>query len=159
MDNLSRKVRKYHLERAGLPSLSSYYRLARFEMSSARCYRVRGSAVMIGCPGPCDENWPRPHHLGTLLTIQGVEPTNNTSERALSSAVICRKLRFGTQSPSGVLSGTPADGLVNVSTAEPQWLQPVGGRNRGQLQREDSAPIASPCHLRRASRLKSHTGP
>ena len=43
------------------------------------------------------------HHdwLWTFLEVDGVEPTNNASERALRHAVIWRKLSFGTQSPQG----------------------------------------------------------
>lgn len=39
--------------------------------------------------------------LWTFLDINGVQPTNNASERALRPAVIWRKLSFGTQSPNG----------------------------------------------------------
>jgi transposase len=39
--------------------------------------------------------------LWTFLEHEGVEPTNNGSERALRHAVIWRKLSFGTQSASG----------------------------------------------------------
>lgn len=39
--------------------------------------------------------------LWTFVDIENVEPTNNTSERALRPAVIWRKLSFGTQSVSG----------------------------------------------------------
>ena len=44
------------------------------------------------------------HHRGWLWTFldhDGIEPTNNASERALRHAVIWRKLSFGTQSASG----------------------------------------------------------
>jgi transposase len=44
------------------------------------------------------------HHrdwLWTFLDVDGVEPTNNASERALRPAVIWRKLSFGTQSAKG----------------------------------------------------------
>jgi transposase len=37
----------------------------------------------------------------TFLEVEGVEPTNNVSERALRHAVIWRKLSFGTQSAAG----------------------------------------------------------
>jgi len=40
-------------------------------------------------------------HLWRFITTHGVEPTNNTAERALRPAVIYRKLSFGTQSESG----------------------------------------------------------
>jgi hypothetical protein len=39
--------------------------------------------------------------LWTFLEVEGVEPTNNASERALRHAVIWRKLSFGTQSAAG----------------------------------------------------------
>jgi hypothetical protein len=37
----------------------------------------------------------------TFLEVEGVEPTNNASERALRPAVIWRKLSFGTKSAAG----------------------------------------------------------
>lgn len=51
--------------------------------------------------GFCDELYPRREHLWTFTRVQGIEPTNNTAERALRPAVIYRKLSFGTQSASG----------------------------------------------------------
>lgn len=60
--------------------------------------RYSGNARLIGF---CDELWPRRDHLWTFIEIQGIEPTNNTAERALRPAVIYRKLSFGTQSVSG----------------------------------------------------------
>lgn len=48
--------------------------------------------------------WELYHHrewLWTFLEVEGVEPTNNASERALRHAVIWRKLSFGTQSAQG----------------------------------------------------------
>lgn len=42
--------------------------------------------------------WPA---LWTFLTVEGVEPTNNTAERALRPAVLWRKGCFGSQSDSG----------------------------------------------------------
>lgn len=43
------------------------------------------------------------HHqrLWTFVDGEGVEPTNNASERALRHAMIWRKLSFGTQSAKG----------------------------------------------------------
>ena len=49
----------------------------------------------------CDELHKHRHWLWTFLDHQGVEPTNNASERALRHAVIWRKLSFGTQSATG----------------------------------------------------------
>lgn len=51
--------------------------------------------------GMCDELTTHRDWLWTFLNVEGVEPTNNASERALRHAVIWRKLSFGTQSPRG----------------------------------------------------------
>jgi transposase len=51
--------------------------------------------------GMCEELWKHREWLWTFVTCEGVEPTNNASERALRHAVIWRKLSFGTQSASG----------------------------------------------------------
>jgi transposase len=51
--------------------------------------------------GMCDELWKHRQWLWTFVMCEGVEPTNNASERALRHAVIWRKLSFGTQSASG----------------------------------------------------------
>ena len=51
--------------------------------------------------GMCDELYKHRSWLWTFTEIEGIEPTNNTAERALRPAVIYRKLSFGTQSASG----------------------------------------------------------
>jgi transposase len=51
--------------------------------------------------GMCNELYDHRQWLWTFLHHEGVEPTNNGSERALRHAVIWRKLSFGTQSASG----------------------------------------------------------
>ena len=51
--------------------------------------------------GVCRELWGHREHLWTFVEMAGVEPTNNTAERALRHAVIWRKLSFGTQSAAG----------------------------------------------------------
>jgi transposase len=51
--------------------------------------------------GMCRELYTHREWLWTFLEIEGVEPTNNASERALRHAVIWRKLSFGTQSAHG----------------------------------------------------------
>ena len=57
-----------------------------------------GNKKLVGMCGPLYDhrNW-----LWTFLDVEGVEPTNNVSERALRPAVIWRKLSFGTQSAAG----------------------------------------------------------
>ena len=51
--------------------------------------------------GMCCELYKHREWLWTFLDVDGVEPTNNASERALRHAVIWRKLSFGTQSAHG----------------------------------------------------------
>jgi len=51
--------------------------------------------------GMCRELYNHREWLWTFTEIQGIEPTNNTAERALRPAVIYRKLSFGTQSEAG----------------------------------------------------------
>jgi transposase len=51
--------------------------------------------------GMCRELYTHRDWLWTFLEVEGVEPTNNASERALRHAVIWRKLSFGTQSAHG----------------------------------------------------------
>jgi transposase len=51
--------------------------------------------------GMCRELHDHRAWLWTFLDVEGVEPTNNASERALRHGVIWRKLSFGTQSAAG----------------------------------------------------------
>ena len=51
--------------------------------------------------GMCEPLYNHREKLWTFLDVEGVEPTNNVSERALRPAVIWRKLSFGTQSADG----------------------------------------------------------
>lgn len=51
--------------------------------------------------GMCKELHKHRAWLWTFVDHPGVEPTNNTAERAIRPAVIYRKLSFGTQSASG----------------------------------------------------------
>lgn len=51
--------------------------------------------------GSCNELYNHRDWLWTFVKHEGVEPTNNASERALRHGVIWRKLSFGTQSTEG----------------------------------------------------------
>jgi transposase len=51
--------------------------------------------------GMCQELYEHRAWLWEFVRTDGVEPTNNASERALRHAVIWRKLSFGTQSAAG----------------------------------------------------------
>jgi transposase len=57
-----------------------------------------GNPALVGM---CRELHNHREWLWTFLDVEGVEPTNNVSERALRHAVIWRKLSFGTQSARG----------------------------------------------------------
>lgn len=59
---------------------------------------LRGDFAGIGM---AKELYDHRQWLWTFVDVEGVEPTNNASERALRHAVIWRKLSFGTQSASG----------------------------------------------------------
>ena len=63
------------------------------------------SGIIINCDkrliGTCKELYKHRSWLWTFTEIEGIEPTNNTAERALRPAMIYRKLSFGTQSASG----------------------------------------------------------
>lgn len=60
--------------------------------------KFSGNSVLVGM---CDELYKHRDWLWTFVDHEGVEPTNNTAERALRHAVIWRKLSFGTQSSQG----------------------------------------------------------
>jgi transposase len=60
--------------------------------------RFSGNKRLIGM---CRELHAHRDWLWTFVEVQGIEPTNNTAERALRPAVIYRKLSFGTQSDAG----------------------------------------------------------
>ena len=51
--------------------------------------------------GMCRELYEHREWLWNFVKVEGVEPTNNASERSLRHAVIWRKLSFGTQSANG----------------------------------------------------------
>jgi transposase len=57
-----------------------------------------GNPALVGM---CNDLYKHRSFLWTFLDVDGVEPTNNASERALRPAVIWRKLSFGTQSEGG----------------------------------------------------------
>jgi transposase len=57
-----------------------------------------GNSKLVGM---CEPLYKHRNWLWTFLDVEGVEPTNNASERALRPAVIWRKLSFGTQSAAG----------------------------------------------------------
>jgi transposase len=66
------------------------------------CLLLRGTQCgHADTRGTCRELYAHRQWLWTFLRHEGIEPTNNASERSLRHAVIWRKLSFGTQSASG----------------------------------------------------------
>ena len=60
-------------------------------------------------------------HFFTFVHEEGVEPTNNTAERALRTAVVWRKIMLGTRSDQGeARRRTAADHRAHVSAPAPQ---------------------------------------
>ena len=91
--------RQYKSGRIKWKTFQAYVRPIREEV---RCLLLRGKLSGHGkLIGFCSELYDRREHLWTFTRIQGIEPTNNTAERALRPAVIYRKLSFGTQSAAG----------------------------------------------------------
>lgn len=93
---------QWHLYQAGKKSWKS------FQKSVAPIRKEFDSLLLRGqfsgndlLYGSCKELYDHRDWLWTFTDIEGIEPTNNTAERALRPAVIYRKLSFGTQSASG----------------------------------------------------------
>jgi transposase len=88
--------------RDGTISYADMQRLMRPIRQEVEGFLLRG--LFSGNPeisGMCRELCAHREWLWTFLEVEGVEPTNNVSERALRHAVIWRKLSFGTKSPHG----------------------------------------------------------
>lgn len=72
--------------------------------------------------GTCEELLKVERSLWTFVSKEGVEPTNNTSERSGRPAVIKRKLSFGTHSAAG---SRFVERMLTVSTTLRQQSRPV----------------------------------
>jgi len=91
--------RRYKAGKLKWSTFQSYVRPIREDVQQLLLRgKFSGNAKLIGF---CEELYVRREHLWTFTRQQGIEPTNNTAERALRPAVIYRKLSFGTQSASG----------------------------------------------------------
>lgn len=90
------RCRNGTLSQAGLKSSlgKTRHAIERLLMRGLNCRHSKTS-------GMCQELLRHRHWLWTFLTTEGVEPTNNASERALRPAEIWRKLSFGTQGAVG----------------------------------------------------------
>ena len=88
--------------KAGKIKWSTFQVYARPIREEVRCLLLRGKfSGNDQLRGFCKELYARREHLWTFTRVEGIEPTNNTAERALRPAVIYRKLSFGTQSSAG----------------------------------------------------------
>jgi transposase len=66
--------------------------------------RLLAAGSRCGVPktaGTCRDILKRREALWTFVQVEGVEPTNNTAERAIRPGVLWRKGSFGTQSAEG----------------------------------------------------------
>jgi transposase len=62
---------------------------------------VRGAHLGHALSGRCREIWSVAAALWTFVRVEGVEPTNNTAERAVRQGVLWRKSSHGVQSSTG----------------------------------------------------------
>jgi len=84
--------------RDGTLTRKSFQRLMKPIRQEIDALLLRGAFAGIGM---AEELSNHRDGLWTFVEVEGVEPTNNASERALRHAVIWRKLSFGTPSASG----------------------------------------------------------
>ena len=98
-----RKIFKlWHLYHEGSISWAKFKRDVTPMSEQFDAYVLRG--VFSGntkLKGMCEGLYENRDWLWTFTRVEGIEPTNNTAERALRGAVIYRKLSFGTQSSKG----------------------------------------------------------
>src|SRR2546429_6828308 len=90
------RVREGTLQRA---TFRSYMSPLRREVE--RLLEVGRQCGVPTTAGTCREMLKRREALWTFVQVEGVEPTNNTAERALRPGVLWRKGSFGTQSEEG----------------------------------------------------------
>ncbi len=92
----------WHRVRAGTltrRSFQTYVGRLRPEVGAALCAGTRSGHAKTA--GMCREILKEEPALWTFVRVPGVEPTNNSSERALRPAVLWRKRSFGTHSTAG----------------------------------------------------------
>jgi transposase len=109
----------WHQGRAGTLKRSTF----RSSLTPLRCEVERLLEAGRQCgvaktEGTCQEMLQRREALGTFVQVDGVEPTNNTAERALRPSVLWRKGSFGTQSEEGSRFG--ASMMTVVATLKQQ---------------------------------------
>ncbi len=93
----------WHCVRDGTTKRSTFAKKMRPLQTRVRALLVRGrdDCTNAKTRGTCREILKLEPALWTFVTEEGVEPTNNTGERAIRSGVIWRKISFGTHSEGG----------------------------------------------------------
>lgn len=104
--DLRRGVKKLFVHwadyRAGTISRAAFVRRMALVRREVERLLLRGAeSGNRSIAGMCRELHDHRDWLWAFVRVEGVEPTNNASERALRHAVIWRKLSFGTQSADG----------------------------------------------------------
>jgi transposase len=92
----------WHWVRDGTWQRSTFQSYVRTLRTSFKLELEWGS--QSACPktaATCRELLAREAALWTFVRVDGIEPTNNASERSLRGAVLWRKVSFGTQSERG----------------------------------------------------------
>ena len=102
MREVNEMFRLWHRYKDGLDSRKTFQSEMKPVRNAVDAFLLRGRfSGNKRLVGMCRELYERRDWLWTFVAQQGIEPTNNTAERALRPAVIYRKLSFGTQSESG----------------------------------------------------------
>ena len=92
----------WHWVRNGTWTRSTFHSYVRTLRASFKMELEWG--IQNACPktaATCRELLLREAAVWTFVRLEGIEPTNNLAERSLRSAVLWRKVSFGTQSESG----------------------------------------------------------
>jgi len=92
----------WHWVRDGTWKRSTFHSYVRTLRASFKMELEGG--IQNACPktaATCRELLLREAAVWTFVRLEGIEPTNNLAERSLRSAVLWRKVSFGTQSESG----------------------------------------------------------
>jgi transposase len=112
-------------------------------------------AVGSGCEvpqtaGTCRDSLKRRQALWTFVQVDGVEPTNNTAERAIRPGVLWRKGSGGTQSAKG--SRFVESMLTVVSTLKQQQRNVLAYLTEAcdAALRGDAAPSLLPAHTQQS---------
>ena len=144
-------LRWWHRVRDGTLQRSSF----RSAMTPLRreMERLLEAGSRCGVPktaGTCQDILKRRAALWTFVQVAGVEPTNNTAERAIRPGVLWRKGSFGTQSAAG--SRFVESMMTVVSTLQQQQRHVLAYLTAAceAALRGEAAPSLLPAHAQQA---------